>query len=280
MAQYTNFGFMRPGGEEEEGPTAEKRKKAEKTPPTVAPPNFDKPTYADSMALYENAIALKKFYEENPEYSKDLKRTQPIETLPVRLEQSLQGIKNKENRNFRTNVIVDGKRTAAVVPVGDFNKPVVNNPNQYYQREIENSVLNMNAPMALIDRRIPPDVVQFYREKVKKNPDLVTIATYSPERIKPKMPPIGLAPVDTNRVVENTPPPPVVKKKIITPEERRKLIKSSAVTGRVSFGTSDNRPMNSPGAAGRGGYGNRLDGRGAVPTAVQKILSLFSGMGR
>lgn len=250
------------------------------TPPSIPPPVVNTPTYDDSLALYNNALQLKQFYENNKQYASDPTRSQPIQTLPVRLNQSLAGMQNKQDRNYRTNVIVDGKRQATVVPVSDFNQPS-QNPNQYYQREIENSVLNMNAPMALIDKRIPPNMVQFYREKVDKNPDLVTVATYDPDKIKPKMPPpppVVVTPSDTLP----SPAPVIVPtsvtpkpKKIYTEEEKRKLLKSSAITGRVPFGTSNNRPMNSPGPSGRGGWRNRLDGRGAIPTAVQKFIELF-----
>jgi hypothetical protein len=242
------------------------------TGPPVTPPVMAKPTYADSLALYENALALREFYNKNKQYAQDLSRSQPIATLPKRLDQSLAGMQNKENRNYRTNVIVDGKRQSTVVPVSEFNKPVVENPNQYYQREIENNVLNMNAPMALIDKRIPPDVVNFYKERIKQNPDLVTVATYNPETIRPKMRPAG----DTT-IISPAPAPilPPARKPEMTPEEKRRLIKSGAVTGRVSFGTSNNRPMNSPGAAGRGGYTNRLDGKGANATTIQRFLELF-----
>jgi hypothetical protein len=249
-------------------------------PPVIAPPVMDRPTYADSLALYENAVALRDFYERSKQYAADPTRRQPISTVPKRLEQSLAGMQNKETRGFRTNVIVDGKRQSVVVPVTDFNKPVVNNPNQYLQREIENSVINMNAPMALIDKRIPPNMVQFYREKTNQNPDLVTVATYDPEKIRPKAPPIPVKPpVQNDSIPVKAPivppkPTPAPKKEVDT-EAIRRLLKSNANTGRVSFGTSNNRPMNGPGPAGRGGHSNRLDGQGAVPRTLQRFLELF-----
>jgi hypothetical protein len=138
----------------------------------------------------------------------------------------------------------------------------------------------MNAPMALIDKRIPPDMVRFYREKVDKSPDLVTVATYDPETIRPKAPPVPVKPPVQNDSIPVKAPivlpkPTPTPKKEITKEALRKLMKSSAVTGRVSFGTSNNRPMNGPGPSGRGGNTNRLDGQGANPTTFQKFLELF-----
>lgn len=250
------------------------------TEPPATPPIMERPTYEDSLALYENALLVKDFYERNKRYAKDPSRRQPISTLPKRLEQSLAGMQNKERRNYTTSTIVDGKRQTVVVPVSDFNKPLVENPNQYYQREIENNVLNMNAPMALIDKRIPPNLVRFYKEKIDKNPDLVTVATYDPEQIRPKG---GRQEeeTETDTVTKKTPVPVVVTKtepkpkREYTDEEKRRLIKSAAITGRVPFGTSNNRPMNSPGPAGRGGYTNRLDGKGATATTIQKFLELF-----
>jgi hypothetical protein len=251
------------------------------TPPPTAPimeESYTSPTSEDSLNLYNNAREVLAWYKDNPQYAEDPTRKQPISTLPARLAQSLAGMEHKEKRGFRTALINDNKRTGAVLPVSEFNKPITSD--QYYQREIENNILNMNAPMPLIDRRINPDLVKFYREKIKQSPDLVTIATYDPEKIRPRG--IIKKPVEiTDTISTRTTPDPVIEKiepkpkKVYTEEEKRKLLKSSAVTGRVSFGTSNNRPMNSPGASGRGGTTNRLDGKGAVPTVVQKFLELF-----
>lgn len=252
-------------------------------PPPTAPlmeEPYERPTSEDSLNLYNNAREVLAWYKDNPRYAEDLTRKQPISTLPTRLAQSLAGMENKEKRGYKTALINDNKRTGAVLPVSEFNKPVLENPAQYYQREIENNVLNMSAPMPLIDRRINPDVVKFYREKIKQSPDLVTIATYDPEKIRPRG--IIRRPEETtDTTITKTTPDPVIEKtepkpkKVYTEEEKRKLLKSSAVTGRVSFGTSNNRPMNSPGASGRGGTTNRLDGKGAIPTVVQRFFELF-----
>lgn len=254
------------------------------TPPPTAPPimeeSYARPTSEDSLNLYNNAREVLEWYKNNPQYAEDPTRKQPISTLPTRLAQSLAGMEHKEKRGFRTTLINDNKRTGSVLPVSEFNKPVLENPAQYYQREIENNVLNMSAPMPLIDRRINPDLVKFYREKIKQSPDLVTIATYDPEKIRPRG--IIKKPEETtDTTITRTNPDPVIEKtepkpkKVYTEEEKRKLLKSSAVTGRVPFGTSNNRPMNSPGAAGRGGTTNRLDGKGAIPTVVQRFFELF-----
>lgn len=232
--------------------------------PLVAAP-FPRPTTQDSSDVWASSNATRDWYENQQNdrgrdmYAADPTRHEATATLGTRLAQGNAGMINKQNRNYTTTVIENGKHSTRVINPLDYQWEDPNRPGIYYSREINNNILNLDAPATMYHRGINPDAVNVFKETTKGAPDIVQIAGYSdlinPKRVKPE------------RVITPRPRP--------TDEEIRRTKKQHAVTGRVSFGTSDNRPTNQPGVAGRGQYQNALNGQGAVGTAWQKFKSLF-----
>jgi hypothetical protein len=250
--------------------------------PKVAAP-FILPTRQDSADVYESSRAAREWYENQKNnrnrnmYAPDPSRKESIAALPARLAQGAAGVEGKQGRNFTTTVIENGKRSNRVVNPLDYQYPVEGRPGMMMSREINNNILNLDAPATMYHSGITPDQVNVYKETIDRAPDIVQLAGYS-DKIRPR-----------EVVQQEIIPPPVVTRQdsiplrpaVISPkprptdEEIRRTKKQHAVTGRVSFGTSDNRPTNQPGVAGRGQYQNALNGQGAVGTAWQKFKSLF-----
>ena len=150
-------------------------------------------------------------------------------------------------------------RTAGVLPFSDYARQV--SPERFEQREIESQIINPAAPMSLYDTRIQPDTVYLYKQKTKNGlaPDLVSVPGYS-TRMAPKEFP----------AIEKQAP------SIVQPVERPpQRVPRYENVERASFGTRGNRPLYSPGPAGRRGGSNRLQGRGALMNAWERVRDIF-----
>jgi len=251
-------------------------------PKKVAAP-FVLPTRQDSADVYESSRAAREWYENQKNdrnrnmYAPDPTRKESVAALPARLAQGNAGIEGKQGRNFTTTVIENGKRSSRVVNPLDYQYPVEGRPGMMMSREINNNILNLDAPATMYHSGITPDQVNVYKETIDRAPDIVQLAGYS-DKIRPRE-------VAQQEII---PPPPVVTsqdtltpKPVISPRPRptdaeiRRTKQLHAVTGRVPFGTWNNRATNQPGAGGRGQMRNTLNGQGAIGTAWQNFKSLF-----
>ena len=149
------------------------------------------PDIKDSLLIYNNAIKINKFFENNKLYTKTASRE----------------IDNK-------NEIFNALENARIVFFKIRNDGSVNNLNdpdyikvnplytdityqQYYkkvdeykffQRELENQIINANSPMSLYDNRICPFVINEYKCEDKSSiyyGDIVNIPMYIPVVVKP-----------------------------------------------------------------------------------------------
>lgn len=150
-----------------------------------------KPTTADSLALYNNSIALQKYYNSRG-YVND---NSPI-IINDKLGFSSKSFDNKQNQavSFIKNTIqsksgypnTNRGKDDSKISMDDYYKKV--NDNQYYQRDQANSILDLRSPMGLYDKRIPPQSIQGYGNKNKNDQmygDLVQIGMYDPIAVKP-----------------------------------------------------------------------------------------------
>jgi hypothetical protein len=157
----------------------------------AAAANLNKPTTQDSLTLYNNAIALDNFYKK----SKSLYKHQDYTTTPygktvlknpfLELDNTNLDYKEKikaypaqdviKNNNFET---IRGENK---IPA--YRKEI--DKNKFYQRELSHGNINIDAPMALYDRRIKPTIFSFYKDDSPFINDDVEIFKYDPLAVKP-----------------------------------------------------------------------------------------------
>lgn len=114
---------------------------------------FNLPTAEDSAALYNNTLALLKFYNTSNDYELTSKQL------------LLSRLSNPNITRANLNDVKEFSQNASQ-PLKTYYKPV--DKNKYYKREKKFNVLNMNAPMALYDKRIKPTVEYSF---IETNPE-------------------------------------------------------------------------------------------------------------
>lgn len=143
------------------------------------------PTTADSLALYNNTLAVKDYYEKSGKYLKsrisgDLVKQWKIGSGPF-------------EKALATDLYDFGQLKSTRTPNGDIRlspdnyfKPL--DSNRFYKRESASGILDTRAPMSLYDKRILPTVMGYYDNVDKKDPlygDNVNIYQYDPIAVKP-----------------------------------------------------------------------------------------------
>jgi hypothetical protein len=156
----------------------------------AAAANLNKPTTQDSLDLYNNAIALENFYKKSklPYREQDPGVAYRTEMLKNPFSQL-----NDANDTFNTllgvfpkqDVIKNNKlqtilRANKIPP---YRKEI--DKNKFAQREITHGTLNIDAPMALYDRRIKPTIFTTYEDESPFVKDDVEIFKYDPLAVKP-----------------------------------------------------------------------------------------------
>ena len=155
----------------------------------------DCPTENDSLVVYNNSLKVYEFYEKNRDYVK-------IKSIRLRTKQdvlnifySLQDAVDSFNTRWQLRErVINGENIPSVLlPRDGKNIPV----NEYYvyideyrffQRELENGILNTSSPFPIYDVRIAPLIVNSYENRFSNdgfNGDFVNIALYIPVTIKP-----------------------------------------------------------------------------------------------
>jgi len=153
------------------------------------------PTLQDSMVLYNNAIKVQDFFENNKLYVK-------TRTVKIVNEDDKRDIFNKLQQARSIFVLIrNEKLNSAQEDKFASTKP---NPNykditykdyyqevdeyRFYQRELENQIVNKEAPAPIYDNRVCPVVVNEYK-CIDSNSvfygDIVNIPLYIPVIVKP-----------------------------------------------------------------------------------------------
>lgn len=191
--------------------------------------------------------------------TKSRRNSMPVDAAFAKLQNARNSIADREGRNFPTILDSDQGRTRSILPFGDYARQV--SPEKFEQREIEAQIINPSTPMSLYDSRIQPDTVYLYQQRTKDGlaPDLVSVPGYSTRML-------------SRGEVARPDSTPAIVQPIERPAQR---VPKRENTTRVSFGTSNNRPNNDPGQAGRGRRSNRLQGQGATPGIWDSIKSIF-----
>lgn len=148
----------------------------------------DCPTEQDSLVVYNNALQVVQFYENNSHYT---------------LQKSRELI-SKDERKEIFDMLDDARRMYFVLRRA--MKTLSDNPNykdikykdyyqeidehRFYQRELENQIVNSNAPFPIYDDRIEPVILNVYINNDSSDlyfGDLVQIPLYVPVTVKPYM---------------------------------------------------------------------------------------------
>ena len=141
---------------------------------------------ADSLTLYNNALRVINFYETNPDYTRNSseKISNPYDKL--RVFQDLADAR-RMFKIIRTQIPFDNKKFKDFT-FKEYYQVV--DEYRFYQRELENQLLNRDAPASLYDFRISPVLVNKY-SNINQNDiyygDLVNIPLYAPVVVKPFM---------------------------------------------------------------------------------------------
>jgi hypothetical protein len=144
------------------------------------------PTMADSLALYNNALKVIKYYKDkkyegnDPIYSNFLNKD-----VFGQLEQA----RNTFNKYNKVNVPGSSGKSIDVdrEKLKDVYYKEVD-ANKFFQREMANSILDTRSPMPLYDKRITPTVFYGFSNKMEKDPlwlDAVSLWGYDPIAVKP-----------------------------------------------------------------------------------------------
>ena len=153
------------------------------------------PTENDSLAVYNNALKVYDFYEKSPSYrklsSKKLRTRQDVLNCFYSLQDAVDSFRTLWQR--REQVLKGADLPGVLLPRGGRNIPVSDyyqyiDAYRFYQRELENGILNTNSPFPIYDTRINPLVVNSYNNEMGYddfNGDFVNVALYIPVTIKP-----------------------------------------------------------------------------------------------
>jgi hypothetical protein len=227
------------------------------------------PTRQDTIDLIQRSEAVRQFMENalddkgkrmyEPDETISRKRSMPKAAAMSKLENARNAMAQREAMQGRTTMASDQGRTAGILPFADYAKQI--SPERFEQREIESQIINPAAPMSMYDTRIQPDTVYLYKQRTKNGlaPDLVSVPGYSTRMAPKEFPNVEREPLSIVQPV-GRPPQRIPRQENVE---------------RVSFGTRGNRPLYSPGPAGRRGGSNRMQGQGALMNAWEKIRDIL-----
>ena len=156
----------------------------------------DCPTEEDSLILYNNAIKVVQFYDSNRSYQ--LTNSIELETVRQKIDvfEQLKEARRMFNiiRREVANLSESEKKFSAGKPrtgykditYSDYYQEV--DEYRFYQRELENQIINANAQIPIYDNRIAPILVNTYQNYDTSSiyfGDLVQIPLYVPVVVKP-----------------------------------------------------------------------------------------------
>jgi len=155
----------------------------------------DCPTESDSLTVYKNALKVYNYYESNKDYLKTRSREVVTESEKRDVfEMQMQARKmfsviRREVAKLPSQFSA-GKPKPKYVDISFRNYYQEIDEYRFYQRELENQIINANAPMPMYDTRICPIIVNEYKcidTSSEYYGDLVNIPLYIPVVVKPYM---------------------------------------------------------------------------------------------
>lgn len=143
-----------------------------------------KPTTQDSLELLANSNAIKKHYN-NPRY-KLTQEENPIFYYSNDEDNWLHQVNFNQLKLFLKDPIALTSKGREKLPISSYYQNI--DKNKYKQREQQNVILDLRAPMQLYDRRINPTYMARYENDDQNDPlfgDQINIATYPKLQVTP-----------------------------------------------------------------------------------------------
>jgi hypothetical protein len=185
------------------------------------------PTENDSLVVYNNALKVYEFYEKNPDYIKlksiRLKTRQEVLNCFYQLENAVDSF--IVLRQLRDRVINGENLPNVLLPRDGKNIPmneyyIYIDDYRFYQRELENGILNVNSPFPIYDIRIAPLIINSYENRFsydEYNGDFVNVTLYIPVTVKPYK-----LLTDSEKIIRNEILKGSIPKKILQPKTKPK----------------------------------------------------------
>lgn len=154
---------------------------------------IDCPTESDSLVLYQNALQVYDFYEKNPSYEKTrsaeiMNDSEKREVFDMLFQARKMFFVIRKEVAKMPSKFSAGKPKPKYVDIDFKNYYQEIDEYRFYQRELENQIINKNAPVPMYDLRICPIIVNEYKcvdSTSEYYGDLVNIPLYIPVVVKP-----------------------------------------------------------------------------------------------
>lgn len=155
----------------------------------------DCPTAEDSLVVYNNSLKVYEFYEKSSDYvkleSKRLRTRKDVVDCFYLLQEAVDSFTIRWQ--MREQVLAGANLPNVLLPRDGKNIPVSAyyqyvDAYRFYQRELENGILNTNSPFPIYDTRIAPLIINSYENRHGNdgfNGDYVNVALYIPVTVKP-----------------------------------------------------------------------------------------------
>jgi hypothetical protein len=191
------------------------------------------PTENDSLIVYNNALKVYEFYEKNPDYVKlktqRLRTKQDVINCFYQLQDAVDSFQMRWQLRER---VINGEDIPSVllprdgknIPLSDYYQYI--DENIFYQRELENGILNISSPFPIYDIRIAPLIINSYENRYSYdefNGDFVNVALYIPVTVKPYRLLSDSEKIERQKILNGI----IVKKKsnLISPQKPTKINK-------------------------------------------------------
>lgn len=143
-------------------------------------------TENDSLIIYNNAVKVLEFYNENPHY----KLQSSKELLDISERKEVFEMLNNSRRLYfvlrRALKKMSNNPNYKDITYKEYYSEI--DEHRFYQRELENQIVNQNAPFPMYDDRILPVIMNIYINEDSTDTyfgDLVQIPLYVPVVVKP-----------------------------------------------------------------------------------------------
>lgn len=146
------------------------------------------PTRNDSLALFNNAVAVNDFYRRN-DYSVTQERYGADPNVFTNLKSKADKVNDIARLSTRFSAL--GRPSLNIgtpngrIPVEKIQYYEKIDKNKFKQRELTYGFLNTNAPMQLFDRRIVPNIFTQYESPINSPYDIAEVYSYDPISVKP-----------------------------------------------------------------------------------------------
>jgi len=146
------------------------------------------PTRNDSLALFNNAVAVNDFYRRN-DYSVTQERYGANPNVFTNLKSKADKVNDIARLSTRFSAL--GRPSLNIgtpngrIPVEKIQYYEKIDKNKFKQRELTYGFLNTNAPMQLFDRRIVPNIFTQYESPINSPYDIAEVYSYDPVSVKP-----------------------------------------------------------------------------------------------